>query len=147
MSIHDRLWFFTVVSAAAIIASSGCLVPLVLLKIAIVTTVLQVIVLGAMLVPTGIAAVWLFRKLQLRYTRREAKAVAAAFLIFAPVALMIAIVVAEIPGGYAELLLGTRFAPVAAFASVPVVTALASYVPCLLVLVMTRRIMKTELMH
>lgn len=147
MSIHDRIWFFIVISTAAIIASTGCLVPLLTLKIAVLTTVLEVMVLAAAYLPTGIAAFWMFRKLQLRYTRREAKAVAVVFSIFAPIALMIAVVLAEIPGGYAELLLGTRFAPLAAFASIPVVTALASYVPCLFVLLMTRHIRKTEVMH
>jgi hypothetical protein len=147
MSIPDRLWFFIVVSTAAIIASTGCLVPLLTLKIAALTAVLQILVLAGGFLPTVVAAFWMFGKLQLRYTRREARAVAVAFSIFAPIGLLIAIVVAEIPGGYAELLLGSRFAPVAAFASIPVITALASYVPCLLVLRMTRHIMRSELLH
>ena len=147
MSIRDRLRFFTVVLVAAVITSTGCLVPLVTLKIAITTRILQILVGASMLVPAVIAALWMFRKLQLRYTRREARAVAVTFLIFAPMALMAAIVVAEIPGGYAEQWLGSRFILIAVFASIPVVTALVSYVPCLFVLLITRHIVKTEVMH
>jgi len=145
MSIYARLWLFIVVSRASLITSTGCLVPLLTFKISMTTRALQVLALGAMMIPTGIAAFWMFRKLQLRHTAREAKAVAIAFSIFAPIGLMIAIVFAEIPGGYAELFLGSRFALVGVFASIPVITAFASYVPCLFVLWMTRHIMKSTL--
>jgi hypothetical protein len=48
--------------------------------------------------PPGIAAWWMFRKLQAYYTRREARAVAITFAVLAPVSFGIAFLLSEIRG-------------------------------------------------
>jgi hypothetical protein len=59
-------------------------------------------------VPICLAAWWIFRKLRAQYTRREARAVALAFGVFAPVPLAISLLLGPIVGGYTGIFLGTQ---------------------------------------
>ncbi|MGA2433967.1 MAG: hypothetical protein ABSG25_01640 [Bryobacteraceae bacterium] len=86
------------------------------------------------LLPIGLAAWWMFRKLQARYTRREARAVAIAYGVFTPVSLGIAVLPSTMLGGCAAQLLGNAFGAIGAVAGVIVLTALISFVPCVLAL-------------
>ncbi|MGH9357009.1 MAG: hypothetical protein ACRD10_12830, partial [Terriglobia bacterium] len=58
---------------------------------------------------------------------------------FTPISLLIAIAIAQIPGGYAEFL-GSPFFLIGAFAGTVVMTALLSFVPSVLALSIARRI-------
>jgi hypothetical protein len=106
-------------------------------------------ILGATmaLLPSGIAAWWMFRKLQAYYTRREARAVAIAFAVLAPVSFGIAFLFSEISGGYAELLLGSPFALAGAFVGVVVMASIVNFVLCLFTLRFTRHIVRLESTH
>lgn len=137
--MHDKFWLFTVVGKAALIVTTGCFVLVVCVKLAVTSS--EQLVLGMIMVflPTGIAAWWMFRKLQIRYTRGEARAVAIAFAVFTPVALVMGFFVAEITGGYAGFL-GRPFGFAGAFAGIVVLTTFLSFVPSVLALWITRRI-------
>ena len=106
-------------------------------------------ILGATMafLPTGIAAWWMFRKLQAYCTRREARAVAIAFAVLAPVSFGIAFLFSEISGGYAELLLGSPFSLVGAFVGIVVMATIVNFVLCLFTLRFTRHIVKLESTH
>jgi hypothetical protein len=86
----------------------------------------------------------MFRELQKQYTRRESQAVATAFGVVTPLSLAVAIVLAQIPGGYAELVLGRRLILPAIFVSIAVVTTLLSFAASAYVLRFTRHIEKAE---
>jgi|SRR5271169_4910 len=157
--MRDKFWLFIVVGKAALITTLGWL-GLVLgglvsgvLRSKIVMTpgdqqmLKATIVLLLVFLPAGIAAWWTFRKLQAHYTRREARAVATAFGVFAPVSLLIGIVLCVVPRAYAELLLGSSFAPVGAFVGVVAMTTILNFMVCLFTLSMTRRIVKLESAH
>jgi apolipoprotein N-acyltransferase len=124
--------------------STACFAPLLSLKIEMTRTEEAIVAALGMLLPTGIAALWLFRKLQARYTQREARAVTIAFAVLTPISLLIAFPLAQIPGGYAEVFLGRPFAPIAAFTGVILVTVCGSFVSTAVVLWMTRRISALE---
>ena len=81
----DKFWLFTLVGKAALITTIGC-VSLLLLGIKIAVTQGEQEILGVTMafLPAGIAAYWIFQKLQTHYTRREARAVATAFGVFTP---------------------------------------------------------------
>lgn len=141
----EKAWFSLVVAKAASITAIGCIVSaLVTFKIGVPR--LEQAALGAttVLLPTGLAGWWVFRKLQARLTRREARAVTIAFILCAPIALLVATVLGTLSGGYAEAFLGTRFALPGALAGVLVLTPLGSIVPTALTLWMTRRITRLE---
>lgn len=106
-------------------------------------------ILGATMafLPSGIAAWWMFRKLQAYCTRREARAAAIAFAVLAPVSFGIAFLLSEISGGYAELLLGSPFALVGAFVGIVVIATIVNFVLCLFTLRLTRHIVKLESTH
>ena len=143
--IGERTWFSLVVTKAAMIAAAACiLLALSVFRMGI--TRLEQATLGAatVLLPTGLAGLWMFRKLQARLSGREARAVTIAFVLCAPIALSVAVVLAELSGAYAEKLLGTPFALAGAIAGVFVMAALGSTVPTALTLWMTRRIMPVE---
>jgi hypothetical protein len=98
-------------------------------------------VIGAMLAlfPTGVAAAWLYRKLQTFYPRREARAVSIAFGAFTPVSLLVALVLSPITGGYAEILVGRPFFGfLGAIMGTITGTWFLSFVVCALVLRVTR---------
>lgn len=91
------------------------------------------------LLPIIGAALWMARKLRAQCTQREARIVAIAFAVFTPVSMLIAIPLAQIPGGYAGFL-GRPFGFVGAFAGIVVITTFLSFVPIVLALWITRRI-------
>ncbi|MGA7446009.1 MAG: hypothetical protein WBQ43_20795 [Terriglobales bacterium] len=97
--------------------------------------------------PAGIAAWWMFRKLQAYCTRREARVVAIAFAVLAPVSFGMAFLFSEMSGGYAELLLGSPFALVGAFAGVVVMATILNFLLCLFTLRFTRHIVRLESTH
>jgi len=149
-----KFWFFIVVGKAALITAIGWLVLVlgVLVGFKIVMTpgeqqiLKATVVLLLVFLPTGIATWWILRKLQARYTQREARAVATAFAVFTPVSLLIAIVLSQIPGGYAAFL-GPAFGLVGAFVGIVVMTTILNFLVCLFTLSMTRRIVKLESTH
>jgi small-conductance mechanosensitive channel len=145
--MRDKFRLFIVVGKAALITTAGCLVPLLTLKLALTRSEQGTLTLIAIILATGIATWWIFRKLQTGYTRREARAMATTFAILAPVSLAIAMLLSLIPGGYAEMLLGSHFAPVGAFAGIIAMTTILDSLLCLLTLWMTRRIIKLESAH
>jgi hypothetical protein len=104
------------------------------------------ILVGVTFVLTIVAAAWwLFRRLHSHWTKREARAVAVAFGIFAPISFIVAIFLSPITGGYTEMLTGRRFVGlVGAFVGIAVITALLSFIACALVLWITRRIVTLE---
>ncbi len=145
--MRDKFRLFIVVGKAVLITTVGCPVPLLALKLALTRGEQGTLTLIAIILATGIATWRIFRKLQTDYTRREARAVATTFAILAPVSLAIAMPLSLIPGGYAEMLLGSPFAPVGAFAGIVATTPILDFLPCLLTLWMTRRIVKLESTH
>ncbi len=99
----------------------------------------------AFLLPIGVATAWMFRKLQTVYSRREARAVSTAFCLFTPISLGVSFVLAELTGGYAEMLVGPRlFGLIGAFVGAAVFTALLSLLVCVLVLRVTRLAIRVE---
>jgi hypothetical protein len=87
----------------------------------------------------------------LRYTRREAKAIATAFAVITPMALLTSVLFAMLLGGYIahpfELLFRPKtdiFEPTGAFVSLVVTTSFLSFAVCVFVLWMTRLIQKTQ---
>jgi len=151
--MRDKFWLFIVVGEAALMTTTGYIaLVLGVLGFKIVTTLGEPQILKAAIgfllvfLPTGFATWWIFRKLQARHTRREARAVATAFGAFTPVSLGIAMVLSEITGGYAAFL-GRPFGLVGAFVGVVVMTAILNFLVCLFTLSMTRRIVKLESTH
>jgi len=149
--MHDKLWLFTVVGKAVLIVTIGCFVLVLGVKFAVTSGEQQV--LGAIMafLPAGFAAWWMFRKLQEHYTRREARAMAIAFGVFTPVSLLMGVLLAQIPGSYAVLPLGSPSGHVgelvgfsAGFVSIVMITALVSFVPSVLALWITRRIRRVD---
>ncbi len=147
--MHDNLRLLTVIAKAALIVTIGCSA---LLCVALVVSgakdamsYREQVVLGAFMafLPVGIAAWWMLRKLQARYTRGESRSVAIAFAGFTPFVLVVSMVVAQILGGYASLL-GGPFALVGVFVGIVGITTFLSFVPCMLAL---RSVRHTEAAH
>jgi hypothetical protein len=145
--MRDQRWLFIVVGKAALMTTLGYFV-LVLgtLGSKIVLTHGEEEILGATMafLPAGISAWWMFRKLQAYCTRREARAVAIAFAVLAPVSFGIAFLLSEISGGYAELLLGSPFFLAGAFVGIVVMATIVNFVLCLFTLGFTRHIVRLE---
>jgi hypothetical protein len=148
--MRDTFRLFVIVGKAALIVTAGCF-ALVWSSIPLgVETDLRPVrgeILGALacFVPIGVATVWIFRKLRTAYPRREARAVATAFGVFTPISLMVSLVLAEITGGYAEALAGRpSFGLIGAVVGTVVITALLSFLVCMLVLRVTRLIIGLE---
>jgi hypothetical protein len=93
---------------------------------------------ATVVLPIGAATWWVFRDLQPSFTRREAKVVAIVFALFSPVSLLIAVALAQFPGGYADLLLGPPFGMLGAFVGVIVLTAFVSFLPSAFALWLSR---------
>lgn len=77
----------------------------------------------------GVTARWLFRTVRKQRSYRQARAVLAAFVVFSPFALLIAMPFGMLPGGYAAELLGTPFALPGALVGVTVVYTLLVFAP------------------
>lgn len=95
-------------------------------------------VVVTVLLPIGISGWWIVRRLRALCTRSEAFAVAIAFMIFAPAALVIGTLFAPIPGGYAAFL-GRPFGLLGAFTSIVLVIAFVSFVPSIVALRIAQR--------
>ena len=54
------------------------------------------------LIPTGAAVWWIFRKLRARYSRREVRAASITFALMTPVLLVVMLALSEFPGGPSE---------------------------------------------
>jgi hypothetical protein len=139
--------FILVGQAATLITTAECFVPLLTIKIAPTRGEHGTLIIIAVILATGIATWWVFRKLQADYTRREVRAVATTFAILAPVSLAIAMPLSLIPAGYAEILLGSRFFLIGAFVGIVLITTSLDFLLCLLTLWMTRHIIKLESTH
>src|SRR6266851_2799492 len=103
-----------------------------------------ILVAVAVFLPIGVATGWMFRKLRTVYPRREARAVSTAFGVFTPISLVVSVVLAQIPGGYAEMLAGPHFAMIGVFVGLVVVTGFPSFLVCALVLRVTQLIVSVE---
>ena len=82
--MRDKLWLFIVVGKAALMTTLVYFaLALAVLGSKIVLTHGEEEILGATMafLPTGIAAWWIFRKLQARYIRRESRAAATALAV------------------------------------------------------------------
>jgi hypothetical protein len=98
-------------------------------------------------IPLGLAAWWMFRKLQSCYSRREARAVSITFAAFAPVPLAIGFVLGTLVGGYTGVILRTQSRSVAFAGTVVgllVMVAVIALIPSAIALSITRRIIKIE---
>jgi hypothetical protein len=91
-----------------------------------------------------IAARWMFRTLQECFTRREARAVATAFAVFSPVWSCMGILFGLLLGDRAERLLGSSFGAIVGVAGAPVMAAVTSFAFCLVMLRITRLIVRVE---
>ncbi len=60
-------------------------------------------------VPDGLAAWWIFRRLLVDHQRSDARRGVMAFAVSAPVVLAVGMVLGELVGGYAEVILGSHF--------------------------------------
>jgi predicted permease len=87
-------------------------------------------------VPLGVATWWMFRQLNTRYSKREAKAVTTAFAVSTPVSLGVSLVLAQLGGSFVGALICTI-----------AISTLLSFAVCLLVLRMTCHIEETEQAH
>lgn len=146
--MRNRLWLLIVVGKAVFMAALGeyalALGIAALSRISVTHGEETILGVTMAYLPTGIAAWWMFRKLHSYCTRREARAVAIAFAVLAPVSFGIAFVLSELSGGYAELLLGSRFALAGAFVGTVLVATLVNFALCLFTLRITRQIVKLE---
>ena len=96
-------------------------------------------------IPIAVATAWISRKLRAVYPRREARALSIAFDLFTPISLAVSFVLAEITGGYAEILAGPKFfGLIRAFIGVALMTAFLSCLVCSVVFRITRLAQRVE---
>jgi|ERR1700722_2359436 len=147
--MRDAFRLSVIVGKAAFIVTAGCCA----LMLGIISlwsdpqdksVGLVILVAVAVFLPIGAATVWIFRKLQTVYSRREARAVSTAFGVFSPVSLVVSVVLSEITGGYAEMLAGPHGFLIGVFAGLVVLTGLLSFLVCVLVLRVTQLIISVE---
>jgi len=102
--------------------------------------------IGAVFLPAGLGAWWVFLQLRPHFSRREVRAVAITFVVFAPVSLAIANLFYAIPGSIAAPLLSkSRYGfLVALLVGIAVMTALLASIACAIALWITRRTEKAE---
>jgi hypothetical protein len=90
--------------------------------------------------PSSCAALWIFRKLQSRCTRREARAVALAFGVLTPILLAISMIFGTLAGAFAEGVVGGPFILLAAFGAPILLTIVLVFCISLFTLRMTHHI-------
>jgi hypothetical protein len=102
---------FIVVGEAALIVT-GAYFGLVLITFKFALTPGEETIEGIMMaiLPVGVATWWIFRRLQTHHPPREARAAAIAFVVFAPIALLMALIFTQLFGDYAIALLGNPMA-------------------------------------
>lgn len=144
--MRDKLWLLTVAGKAALITTGGIFALTFALTGSknLATRGADEIFLIMALIPVVIAAWWMFRKLQLRCTRREAAAVATLVAVLTPVSVGAGMLFGELSGGLTEYVLGLLFPLVGAFVGVVVMTTLINFALSLLTLWMTRQIVKLQ---
>ena len=81
--------------------------------------------LVAVFVPDGFAAWWLFRRVGANRSRADARRAATAFAVSAPLILGVGYLLGELVGGYADVILGSRF----------ILPAVASFIIVLMIFV------------
>ncbi len=144
--MQGKFTLFIVVGQATLMATVGyCTLVLVGFKLAVTPVGQGVLGVVCALLPAGFAAWWIFRKLQKHYTQRGSRAAAVAFGVVTPLSFAVAILLAQIAGGYAEIVLGGRFILPAVFATVAVVTTLLNFAASALVLRFTRHLERVQL--
>jgi hypothetical protein len=105
----------------------------------------KILVLVVCFIPIGLATAWMFRKLRIVYSPREARAVSVAFGLFTPISLGLSLVLGEITGGIAQALAEPMiFGLIGAFVGTVVITDLLSSLVCALVRRITRFAMSVE---
>jgi hypothetical protein len=148
--MRDAFRLFVIVGKAALVVITGCFALVLMSMLLGFNPDLKPIegeILGglACFLPIGIATAWISRKLRTVYSWREARALSTAFGLFAPISLVISLVLAEITGGYAEFLAGRRFfGLMGAFVGAVLITAFLSFLVCSLVLRVTRLAQSVE---
>jgi hypothetical protein len=65
--------------------------------------------LATVFVPDGLTAWWLIRRVRANRSRADARRAATAFAVSAPLILGVGYLLGELVGGYAEVILGSRF--------------------------------------
>jgi hypothetical protein len=138
--VQNKILLLAIVSRAALL-TTGLFFGLVVAVHKIATTAIAEEVLGvtAAFIASSIAAWWAFRKLQPHYTKREARHVAVAIAVFTPVFLAVAMPL-SLFGGYAAFLgrpfgLDSYLALAGTLAAAVVITAMLSFLACLLALI------------
>jgi len=148
--MREGLRFLIVVGKAALIVTIGWFalaltLILVGFKPELIPAKGEILVAMALLLPLGVAVWWMFRKLQARYKRNEARSATIAFAVFAPVSLFMGLLLGQIFGGYAEMLLENRlFAFGGALVGITVIITFVSVVPSALALWITRRMERVD---
>jgi len=130
MVAPNRRWLLLVDAQAALLLTTGCFVLVLIgtgLRFAFSHTEESVLAIGAVLAVSAGTALWIFRRLQTRYTREEAKAVAKAFAVLGPVALAISFPLGVFPGALTGQLFGSAFALVGALSGVVGIVTLISF--------------------
>lgn len=135
---------FTIVGTAAVI-TTGVYFGIVLALLPLLqkpnpSRVSQIIVLPVVvLVPVGVAAWWIFRKLRSSYPTRTARTTAIVFGLFTPVSLGVAFPLSVFVGAYAEGIGGyPAFGLAGAIVGIVIMVALLGFVPCATALWITR---------
>jgi hypothetical protein len=106
---------------------------------------LKILVLAACILPLGAANVWSYLRLRTLYPQREARAVSIAFGVFTPISLGVSMVLGELTGGYADILVRGRYSgAVGAFIGAVVIAAILSFLVCSLVLRITKLTISVE---
>jgi hypothetical protein len=142
--MRDTFRLSVIVGKAALIVTTGCFALVLASRMLGFKPDIKPIqgeILGvvACFIPIAGATAWISRKLRAVYPRREARALSIAFGIFTPISLAVSFVLAEITGGYAEILAGPKFfGLIGAFIGVALMTAFLSFLVCSVVLRITR---------
>jgi hypothetical protein len=148
-AMSDAFRLLVIVGKAAFLVTAGlCALMLGIFSLGFDTQSksvgLEILVAVAVFLPIGIATGWIFRKLRTVYPRREALAVSTAFGLITPGSMVVSVVLADISGGYAEMLAGPRFILVGVFVGLVAVTGFLSFIACALVLRVTQLIISVE---
>jgi hypothetical protein len=134
--------------SALLVSTGGYVVPFVVVFIGFKdrdNKLVEVLSATVWLVAFGLAIWWMFHRLRVFYTRREARAIATAFGVFTPVSFVLALALSEISGGYGEWLVGHPWGGLAgAFVGTVALTALLNFIACWIVLRVTRLTVSLE---
>jgi hypothetical protein len=136
--MNKKSWLLTVVGRAVlVIIAGGFGMAVISAKFGLPSTRTSegIFLVAGLVLPTLLAAYWMFRKLQMRHPRHEARSVAIAFAVTAAVALAAGMLFGDITGGYGALLLAAPFGLAGALVGVVLgVTAVTTFLSFLAVL-------------